>query len=80
MILYTKTYIDGVEKAFDSVIKFQLAKVQMQEGHIECGLFAIVFAVTLAFGDNPEACKFDQTKTRSHLHTCFEEYCISKFP
>ena len=85
--IYDSLYkdIDGVtkhkiERVFDSSIKFQLPKVQMQEGHTKCGLFAIAFAVTLAFGNNPEACKFDQSKMRSHLHTCFKEHCISKFP
>ena len=83
--IYDSMYkdIDGVtkhkiEKVFDSVIKFQLPKVQVQEGLTECGLFAMVFAVTLVFGDNSEACKFDQSRMRSHLHTCFEEHCISK--
>ena len=77
--------IDGIikqktEKVFDSSIKFQLPKVQMQKGHTECGLFAIVFAIALAFGDNPEACKFDQSKMQSHLCACFEKHNISKFP
>ena len=64
---------------FDSSIKFQVPHVQVQKGHTDCGLFAIGFAVALAFGDNPETCKFDQSKMRSHLHACFEKCCISEF-
>ena len=85
--IYDSLYkdIDGVtkhkiEEVFDSAVKFQLPKVQVQEGLTECGLFAIAFAVTLAFGDNPEACIFDQSRMRPHLHACFEKQCISKFP
>ena len=76
--------IDGVTKhkikeVFDSAIKFQLPKVQVQEGLTQCGLFGIAFAVALTFGANPEACKFDQSKMWPRLHACFESTVSANF-
>ena len=54
--------------------------VQKQEGFKDCGVFAIAFATSLAFGKNPEELQFDQEKLRSHLIYCLEQKCFEEFP
>ena len=54
--------------------------VQKQEGTTDCGLFSIAFAYHAVLGEDPAKITFDQDKLRSHLVTCFENNCLSKFP
>ena len=54
--------------------------VQKQEGTKDCGVYSIAFAYHAALGKNLEEITFDKDKLRSHLVTCFQNNCLSKFP
>ena len=42
--------------------------VQQQKRGVDCGVFAIAFAVHLALGDDVASLKFDQPRMREHLY------------
>ncbi len=46
--------------------------VQEQIGGLDCGLFAIAFAVVLINGQDPAALTFDQGAARKHLQLCLQ--------
>ena len=67
-----------IEKVLRSKIKFNMATVQKQVGSTDCGVFAVAFATSLAFGRSgfmPQ-----QDRLRPHLQRCFEERYIQPFP
>ena len=51
-----------------------------QQGGVDCGVFAIAYAVELAFGNNPADFVFDQRNMRKHLLSSLENRCITPFP
>ena len=51
-----------------------------QEGHRDCGLFAIATATLLAHGCDPTSYKFKQPAMRKHLLDCFENLKLCPFP
>ncbi len=51
-----------------------------QMGSCDCGLFAIAYAVAVAFGKDPEVCIFNQEMMRKHLFHCFTEGILTPFP
>ena len=53
---------------------------QKQEGAKDCGLFAIAFATSLAYGVDISATTFDQPKMTLHLARCFTENKLTIFP
>ena len=61
-------------------IHLKFMSVQMQAGGYDCGLFAVAFAVALAFGNPPGQFHFEQQKMRHHLWKCFENRKINMFP
>lgn len=54
--------------------------VQAQRGYSDCGLFAIAFATSLCFKENPVQTKYVQHLLRGHLLKCLTEGVISTFP
>ena len=48
--------------------------------NVECGVFAIAFAVSLALGTNPKHVTFDTSKMRPHLAVCLKAQKLSMFP
>lgn len=54
--------------------------VQQQTGTLDCGLFAIAFAVELCNGEDPSKMVFIQEKMRDHLLTCLEKRKFDLFP
>lgn len=58
----------------------QTPYVQQQRGGSDCGLFAIAFAVHLAFGDNLSTLQFDKALMRRHLLKCFQQKEMMPFP
>ena len=54
--------------------------VQQQGNDADCGLFAIAFAVTLAFGDKPEMISYDEGSLRRNLVECLKSDKFSLFP
>ena len=57
-----------------------MVPVQQQEGSVDCGLFSIANAYTLAVGRQPRNVNYDQGLMRSHLEQCFETEELSAFP
>ena len=61
-------------------LEVELLTVQTQKGVVECGLFAIAFAVDLAFGNDPATIFYDQDDMRSHLLDGFHDMKLELFP
>ena len=61
-------------------ICLKFVNTQMQNGAVDCGLFAIAFATAIAFGYKPELLSFDQNKMRKHLLSCLTSGEIRMFP
>ena len=65
----------------DSYIEVQVPNVQQQTGVIDCGLFAIAFAVEVCFENTQvEKVKFKQKLMRSHLRKCLKNKTMTVFP
>ena len=56
------------------------APVQVQTGFQDCGCFAIAFAVSLFFGDNPSYLMYKQEEMRDHLADCITKQHLLPFP
>ena len=54
--------------------------IQQQRGLVDCGVFAIAFAVHLALGDDVTRLNFNQGQMRKHLLKCFQEKVMTPFP
>ena len=63
-----------------SKIKCEYQQCQQQQGAIDCGAFAIAFAVDLCMGQNIEAVSCDQSAMRQHLYTCLQSRHFTPFP
>lgn len=58
----------------------EVSSVQQQEGADDCGVFAIAFAVEVAFGGNPSKVIYRQEAMRNHLEDSFNNRKLSPFP
>ena len=54
--------------------------VQQQEGTMDCGIFAVAFAVEVCVGNNVENVSFNQKKMRKHLYDCLSKGVMTPFP
>jgi len=54
--------------------------IQRQSGTSDCGVFAIAFATSLCFGQQPELLSYNQPLMRQHLMKCFEAGKMELFP
>ena len=54
--------------------------VQQKKNGVDCGLFSIAFATTLAFGGDPSTVNYDAALLRAHLIKCFHINLIVEFP
>ena len=62
---------DMVKTSTDN-IRVNIRPVQQQGNGVDCGLFAIAFAVILAFGDKPKMISYDERNLRRHLVECLK--------
>ena len=53
--------------------------IQQQRRLVDCGVFAIAFAVHLALGDDVTRLNFNQGQMRKHLLKCFQEKVMCHF-
>ena len=53
---------------------------QQQTNFVDCGLFAIAFATSLAYGEDPRKMYYDENLLRPHLVKCLTENKMSPFP
>ena len=58
----------------------EVLPVQQQTDCVNCGLFAIAFATSLAHNENPVRRVYDTTKLRQHLVSCLVARKMSVFP
>ena len=52
----------------------------MQSGSCDCRLLAIAFATTIAHGNDPVQCNYNQAEMRGHLYQCLQERTVTPFP
>lgn len=57
-----------------------LVPVQVQVGLMDCGCFAVAFAVSLMLGDDPSTLFYRQKEMRGHLADCLINGCFTPFP
>ena len=57
----------------EPVIKVVINSVQQQANGVDCGVFAIAYATSLAFGENPTLCSYNMPLMRQHLVNCLEK-------
>lgn len=76
--------IQKIEDTFpDSDLTVALCPVQRQIGMKDCGLFALAFATSLAFGNSPQSlslCQFNQNSFREHYVSSIQIKQASEFP
>ena len=58
----------------------KIAKCQQQKGAVDCGLFSITFATSIAHGCNPTTVEYIQAHMRMHLVKCFSQGTLTLFP
>ena len=46
----------------------------------DCGVYAIAFAVSLAFDKEPAHLHYDKSKMRTHLMNCINSGILTEFP
>ena len=61
-----------------TVLKVELRSIK--SGSKDCGLFAIAYAVKIAYGNDPAKFIFKQSYMRQHLHNCLRSKSMSAFP
>ena len=61
-------------------LKVTVRAVQQQNNCVDCGVFAIAFATSLMYGNNPSSVNLKQTLMRGHLASCLTSNVMSQFP
>ena len=76
----TEDQIADICMSEEKEITLNIKNVQTQNGGDDCGLFALAFATSLCFGEDPSNIAYTQHKMRNHLQQCFVNRCIMLFP
>ena len=63
----------------EPVIKVAINSVQQQGNGVDCGVFAIAYAMLLAFGKCPSLCSYNVPLMRQHLVNCLEKKMMYPF-
>ncbi|KAF3698781.1 Calcium-responsive transcription factor [Channa argus] len=71
-----KTFCKGP----DGILEVQIKCTQKQQRAMDCGLFAIANAVSLASGIDPADIQYNLNVMRAHLHTCLTKGKLKMFP
>lgn len=64
----------------ESKMWYAVKNCQQQKNSYDCGVFAIAFATSLAFDQDPCDIVYDTKCMRNHLLLCFEKEELSPFP
>ena len=64
----------------ESSISIKLMNSDIQPNTSDCGVYAIAFAVSLAFRKEPAYLNFDNSKMRSHLLNSLQNGVLTKVP
>ena len=70
-------YGRGKENSATSV---KLANVQTQSNGVDCGLYSVANATSIAFGEDPRDKLYKDKEMRQHLRQCFEAQILTPFP
>ena len=76
----TETIVAQLLRTEKSSVSVHIMNVSKQAGSQDCGLFAIAFMTSLAYGNNPIREVYRQDEMRAHLLTCFEKQVMQCFP
>jgi hypothetical protein len=61
-------------------MKYKVKACQRQGNGYDCGVFAIAFATSLAYGEDPSKLSYDTKQLRNHLRACMESNRLTPFP
>jgi hypothetical protein len=62
------------------MVNIRLEPCQKQKGSVDCGLFALAYAMSIVFGEDVSTREYNQGNIRSHLLSCFENCKLEPFP
>ena len=85
-LVSNKIKLDVIEQIADysfcskEELLLEIMPVQQQKNGVDCGLFAIAFATSLAFHEDPSVTSYDVERLRPHLVKCLEEGKLTMFP
>ena len=77
---HTRKIIADLIQSKQKHIEVHYHDVQWQSGPNDCGLFAIAFATSICFGNDPTKIIFKQEEMRHHLLFCIELKKLVTFP
>ena len=77
---HAKAQVSAILFCRDPHISLQFQHVQEQHGSNDCGVFALAFATSLCFGEDPSRIQYIQHLLRQHLLHCIEIQVMSNFP
>ena len=69
-----------VESLYGGACEIEIVKVKEKQREVECGVFAIAFAVCVVNGLDPGKVKFEMDGMRDHLLKCMNEDRLTLFP
>ena len=72
--------VAGLMQSQDNKINIEYVDVQKQTGTSDCGFFALAFATSICYSQDPEKLTYKQDKMREHIFNCFQENCCTPFP
>ncbi len=74
--------IASIYKGDGEILKIQKLCIQQQKGGVDCGLFAIAFAIEASRrgGEELSLIPFDQSQMRRHLYKCLDQNFLDPFP
>ena len=72
--------VSNMLRSPESSISIKLMNSDIQPNTNDCGVYAIAFAVSLAFRKKPAYLHFENSKMRSHLLNCFHSVVLTEFP
>ena len=84
---YNQRVPTGIERSVANIlctpedtIYVRIMNNDVQPNSSDCGLYAIAFAVSLAYGKDPVYIQYDNKLMRSHLLKCIKNNKITEFP
>ena len=76
----TKKQIAAILFSPKEKITINFPAVQIQHGGNDCGLYALAFATSFCYGENPSHITYIQHTFHNHLLSCIEARNLTKFP
>ena len=77
---HVQRQVQSIVHGIGQEVMITIQPVQQQQNSVDCGIFAIAFATSLAYGQNPAATTYDTSRIRPHLSACLATGHLSTFP